>query len=470
MKDMLSASYVCRRWRELALETASLWWDASNVHSTDDYSIRRFVTILQRGKNARVHIAAAGASRFAGVGKPRITAAIRDASPRLGSLLISPDAYKPCIPRNHCTLAEIPLFSAAHRLCVFEEARLPYSGQTVCLGQHSRPQPSIHFPSLPAPKSVIIEFRLPTCPMRFQTVEILEHIRWDEQWTSDMLIYSKLLFKLFPNVRTLKLQSRLQFWSLGQKEVLTSLRKLDAFANLDRLTLASDMSGDPLGGILYILDFPIREIQLEPLRVSNGFAHQVRGALRSLLPGPWTISLAHKSVHRNAAQGNDDKLMEKIYQVAVHSFQGRVRGVSFKTYREALESLARPMIQNANTRVVRIDGLFAAAVFYASCKGSDMSHLQTLHIVVSTTESLCVPRVLVSLPCLHDIMLDPVVGGATFVEAGRLNEVFAMMRFEKRPEMRVRGVYVYGRPGELDIYVRLTEGSLRCRGWAQVIS
>jgi len=454
MRDMLAISRVSSAWRQLSIQTATLWWDLAilgDIPLTED--VNRFVFLLHRsgGTSISVNIAE----------NP-----LRNASPvLLHRLRVALDAN-----RHRIIAVRFPsahLFSCRNGCSLIGSASWLLRGlgaQSFSSSLGNEPIDSCEVTYIPSfnlraiRKLAIIDHQH-TCPVSCPEVFDLE-----VSTRSNTIRSLERLIQQYPNTRVLTVRA----CGLGHEP-----GRILQLRDLAELRIMYDASGyvywDALAS--FVMEPTIKRVVVNMSSSSRSFLQSIRYSLkRSLSYEPWQITFGSGATHwpqdstllsSDGVHGN-----KANFTITIKLEDGSERLFIFHKFGEALERMARPLLHDQRTTGVIVDGESALGLLYSGIGDSNMPHIQILTVVTSDDASLVVPLRRVALSRLKLVVLERGSGRGSQLTTGRVEAWLAALRLNEKPNLDLQHVYVYEEGGSI-LSAVLLGARLYRRSWRQ---
>ena len=458
MNDMINASQVSTRWRQIALSTASLWWD---VQLTDlsGTSINRCATIISRAKEIPINVKIAVETTYLPVyylNKLRPTV-LRFLQPsgddhhiRSLELGLNTVGYVCCgLP---CIFTILSIFQAA--VNSGRQAGMVDEG----LRRHGA---YVHFPDVRAMRTVKLRCGIFPCALRFTTVTDVQLLDFSSV-TVDTL---ERVCTVFPNITSLSITAN-EVPYFGQYHAPEHF--FEYMSCLERLSVVTKSFNSGAAPIARILYWPVRKIKLDVSGSANGFARQVRKILRELLTSETALII------RSTRQRNATGTWTPKYFVTVRVGSGAGREFTFVhgSFTRVLQNYIAPLLREKQVQEVVVDGHAACALFYAASNTADFTHVKTLRVVAGDPSSIRSPQRQLRLLGLKELILekDPMRGSR--VTAAIVEDLVSKLVTDERVSLRIKDAFVYADAGQHNIeqYVNLVEGVVRSPSWCHIAS
>ncbi|KAH7106090.1 hypothetical protein BKA62DRAFT_688821 [Auriculariales sp. MPI-PUGE-AT-0066] len=469
MRDMVAVSHVCASWRALALGSAALWWD---VHLPCDkgfgMAARRFFIILERSKEARIHIRITGATDtvFELPQWSLVKAAVWDARHRIASL----QAPASVLRTSECSEGTNHVMDPAFLLSglgpvltdLHPDSERPHNAD-------------IYIPtfSLRSISRLVLRNGENLCecehlhPVTYHQVQELEVDFARSDWGIQSSMRS--ILARYPALRVLTVRVRdLTQYTNSVHHVMQSLKSL---TELRILSVGNTYVSD-YDHIIQFIQSPLATVGLDFAECGKSLLREIRHMVREdrLSPHPWTLHIrsARLAWPRDSIMYSSDVPRAlSNYEVSLRFLDGRKRKFVFHKFTDALERLVRPILQSSRTKRVVVDGQEACCLLYSGIEKWNMSYLRDLTIVAGHDASLEEPRRDVVLSGLKRIVLEQSEGGSR-LSAARVRACIARVKADIKPSLTLRNVYVYedgsGGLGDLDS-ATLKWGQLYCKSW-----
>jgi len=472
MHDIISVSRVYTKWRRLTLGTATLWWDARlNLDVANlAFHSNRFFTILRRSKETKLHVTITS--------KLPHRVQDRDFVSQLQHALIvnrhrilSLSVDLGAISING--LDALGLFSASSLFGGLggSESKLQQPGEQWL--QHTWANSiSIAVPTFDCKTvwSIILSGQLQHLPRIFDAVHDLEIDEYSDSGVRSS--FSAIVFR-FPNLRYLSARIRDFRPDISTVDILA-----DNLKHLEVLRILCDFAPwyciDNPTILGFITSSKIKTVEMQMESSVKAFLKMLRQALREDMPPeaePWELQLRsgtsrwsrESMLYRSATKGGDNN---DGYEVTLRLGDGRRRRFVFQSFSAALEALTRPILRDARTNSVIVDGVAGYCLLYSGADNAVLDHVRTLRAITSHDESLPVPRRPVHLPGLQSISLErrPEEGSRLSLE--RVVAWFNQLQTPSLVTLDTSHVFVYGDTATIGSTF-LTAGKIYERPWSQ---
>jgi len=457
MNDMISASRVSTRWRQIALSTASLWQDVRLTHELYVY-VRRFAKIASRAKELPIDVKIL-------LGRSDIIGSFMPQHQRAGILhfLNKHGHHINSIEFNLETLTSGDAMTLLASLPSFRDAE----ENARQAGMHHPSSPwqylngCIHFPNLRTMRTVDIRRSIFSLALRFPTVTDVRLVNFPYVAISTL----DRVCTAFPGITSLSITAdNVPYFSQeGAFE-----RFLERMSRIDRLSVSTKLFNLEAAPVAGILRWPVRKIELDVSASGNGFAGHARRILRELLTSESVVAI------RSTRQRNATGAWVPRYIVTVRVGSGAGREFTFvhESFTRVLQNYIAPLLREKQVQEVVVDGHAACALFYAACNTTDLAHVKTLRVVAGDPSSIRSPQRQLRLLGLKELILekDPMRGSR--VTAAIVEDLVSKLVTDERVSLRIKDAFVYADAGQHNIeqYVNLVEGVVRSPSWCHIAS
>jgi len=455
MHDMISASHVSARWRQIALSTASLWQDVRLSHEHFAH-IRRFATIASRAKELPIDVKILlRRSDTTGSSMPQreragILRVLNKHSDHITSIefnfenLKNGDAIK--------LLASLPIFRDA-------EENVRQAGRYYRLSPWRCQSGCIHFPNLRTMRTVELGRGIFAIALRFPTVAEVRIVDFANVTTATL----DQICTTFPGMTSLSITAdKISYFD--QDRALEHFVK--RMSRIDKLSVTTKLFDTEAATVADVLRWPVRKIKLDVSASGNGLAGHVRKILRELLTSESVVAI--RSTRQRDATGT----WTPKYFVTVRVGSGAGRKFTFvhESFTRVLQNYIAPLLREKEVQEVVVDGHAACALFYAACNATDIAHVKVLRVVAGDLSSIRSPQRQLRLLGLKELILekDPMRGSR--VTAAIVEDLVSKLVTDERVSLRIQDVFVYADAGQHTIgqYVNLVEGVVHSPSWCHI--
>ena len=453
MREMLAVVQVSFAWRQLALQTATLWWDLTVFGDIPpQQSVTRFLVLLQRSRESPIRVTVANSS-FDSVSQAlldRLRAALIANRHRIIAFEFPRALLYPC-QADWCGIA-------GNASSLLGALGIQFGSQP-WHDESSFSREMINMPSfnLQDIRRLIVSDHQHICPVSYREIRELEV---DSQY--GVINTTVRLVQQHPNTRILSIRASCLDEDLSpilQLQDLVELRVLyDMYYNDHCDALAS-----------FVMQPVIRRVVLDMWDYNRRFLSLIRRSLRECASSePWHVTFRSgvSPWPQDSPFFSTTSGIKTQFTIELKLSDERERVFLLHKFSDALERMVRPLLNDQRTTSVSVDGAAALRLFYSGVGDAILIQLQTLRVATSDDASLVVPLRRVGLPNLRLVVLDRCVSRGSRLTTGQIEAWLAGMRLDTRPDIDLKSVFVY-EEGSAIVSANLAGGRLYQRSWLQ---